>query len=255
MHQGERGTLNPGRLPVDFRRIPSNSAIVRWFWCATWELPTVVRQPLLPFPACNLAVEPAGVGLAGPTTGASHRDLVGTGWVVAALLQPAAVPAFSADPAAIRDRYVMLDEPDLHADVAASADVSAAVPVLEQFIAERVGDVGDEALLANELARRIDEDSSLTTVPEVAEALAVSVRTVHRLAARYIGLSPHAMIRRRRLQEAAQRLREEPAAPIADVAADAGYADHAHFAKDFTRTLGMSPSAYRKGLRQSDANS
>jgi AraC-like DNA-binding protein len=53
------------------------------------------------------------------------------------------------------------------------------------------------------------------------------------------------MIRRRRLQEAAQRLREGPDVRLADVAADLGYADQAHLANDFRALLGLTPSEYR----------
>src|SRR5262249_4656762 len=75
------------------------------------------RQHLIAFPACNLVVEPGAVGLAGPSTGSSYRDLTGTGWAVGALLQPAAVPHFAADPAALRDTYQPVDLPVLHEPV------------------------------------------------------------------------------------------------------------------------------------------
>ncbi len=58
-------------------------------------------------------------------------------------------------------------------------------------------------------------------------------------------LSPAAMIRRRRLQEAAQRAREEPGADLARSAAELGYADHAHLTRDFQTVLGIAPRAYR----------
>jgi AraC-like DNA-binding protein len=53
------------------------------------------------------------------------------------------------------------------------------------------------------------------------------------------------MIRRRRLQEAAQRLREQPDTELAALAAELGYADQAHLAGDFRTVLGFTPSSYR----------
>jgi AraC-like DNA-binding protein len=53
------------------------------------------------------------------------------------------------------------------------------------------------------------------------------------------------MIRRYRLQEAAQRLREDPSLTISQVAAELGYADHAHLSADFRNVLGFTPSSYR----------
>ena len=54
------------------------------------------------------------------------------------------------------------------------------------------------------------------------------------------------MIGRYRLQEAAQRLREDPSLTIAYVAAELDYADHAHLTADFRQVLGFSPSLYRQ---------
>jgi len=53
------------------------------------------------------------------------------------------------------------------------------------------------------------------------------------------------MIRRRRLQEAAQRIRETPTSDLATIAAELGYADHAHLSNDFRSVLGVTPRAYR----------
>jgi len=68
---------------------------------------------------------------------------------------------------------------------------------------------------------------------------------VQRLARRYVGLTPLAMIRRRRLQEAAQQLRINPRISLAELAAQLGYADQAHLSTDFRAVLGFTPSAYR----------
>ena len=55
------------------------------------------------------------------------------------------------------------------------------------------------------------------------------------------------MIGRYRLQEAAQRLREDPPSlTVAHVAAELDYADHAPLTADFRQVLGLSPSLYRQ---------
>src|SRR5689334_25347207 len=112
---GPRGVLYPARLPT-FERIPPPRPVeqfVRWFWIPEWQIQPgrSSRQHLIAFPACNLVVEPDAVGLAGPTTRSSYRDLTGTGWAVGALLRPAAVPYLVADPAALRDTYQPVDLP------------------------------------------------------------------------------------------------------------------------------------------------
>lgn len=251
-----RGTLFPELLPGDFRRVPASGAaaeLVRWWWLSRWDVPAgeVSRQRVLAYPTTNLVVEDALVGFAGPTTEASHRDLVGAGWAVAARLRPAAVPAFTVEPSTLRDRYLPLDEPSLHADVrgrVADAGLAAGIDVVAAWLVARVGEVSAEARLANAVADHFESAPELGGLADVAEALAISVRTLHRVAAKYIGLTPHAMLRRRRLQDAAHLLRTDAAVTIAEAAAEFGFADQAHLANEFRRVIGQSPSEYRRAL-------
>jgi len=254
----QRGILYPSRLPT-FARLPPPeqvASLVRWFWIPEWRIAPgrTSRQQILSFPACNLVVGPDGVELAGPTTRVSYRDLTGTGWAVGALLRPAAVPHFTPEPAVLRDASHRLDLPDLRSPVveAMTGAVDApqrhagAVAAFADWLSATVGPPGPEALLANTLAELVDTDHTVLRVEDVAARLHVSARTVQRLARRHVGLPPSMMIRRRRLQEAAQLLRADPATDLAGLAVQLGYADQAHLANEFRTVLGYTPSAYRR---------
>ncbi|WP_219924564.1 AraC family transcriptional regulator [Nocardioides campestrisoli] len=259
-----RGILYPAALPT-FHREPAPEPLatwVRWFWIPEWDLAPgrVSRQHVIAFPASNLVVEQGLVALSGPTTRRWHRDLTGHGWVVGAHLRPAAVPLLVDDPGSVRDDYRPLDLPDLHASVVAAMTGpgspaerrSAAVTAYGDWLLAVAPEPDDHALLANAMADAIDSDPEVLKVEHVAERLGVSPRTVQRLARRYVGLPPAAMIRRRRLQEAAERIRTDPSADLAGVAAELGYADQAHLAADFRTVLGLRPSDYRVGDRPAD---
>lgn len=258
-----RGVLFPARLP-QFHRLPPTGAaceLVAWCWIPEWDIEPgrSSRQDLVAYPALNLVVEgsaaagaasDARVLLSGATTRASHRDLVGQGWAVGALLRPAAVTALAEDPAALLDRAVPVDAPELSRAVARAmasgeAHRERAVDVLCQWLSELVGEVAPPARHANAMADLLMSDPSVRTPEQAATRLAVSVRTLQRMAHRSVGLSPAAMIRRRRLQEAAERIRSDPGTDLATVAADLGYSDQAHLANDFRAVLGFTPSAYR----------
>jgi AraC-like DNA-binding protein len=253
-----RGVLYPGRLP-SFHREPAPrelAGLVRWFWIPRWSLAPGVtsRQEVLPFPASNLVVEPGGVALVGPATGASHRDLSGTGWAVGALLRPAGIASLHPEPRSLRDAETPFDAPELHRAVAEAMrapDVDAArrraVEAFSAWALERLGPPDDAGLLANAMEDLIASHPEIVRVEQAADRLATSVRGVQRLARRYVGLPPLTVIRRYRLQEAAQRLREDPSLTIARVAADLGYADHAHLSTDFRAVLGFTPREYRSG--------
>lgn len=256
MDEDRRGILYPQRLP-EFHRLappPALAHAVHWFWIPEWTLPEgeESRQEVLPFPACNLVVEPDGVSAIGPTTRASERVLIGTGWAVGALLRPAAVPALVPDPASCRDGERAVRDPELLAavvramadDAAADARRERATEALGGWVLQRVPDAGADGALANELAETL-ADPAITRVDQLPERLHASARTLQRLAERFFGLSLHSMIRRRRLQEGAQRLREDAGLGIAALANELGYADHAHFTTDFKALLGVTPSEYR----------
>lgn len=259
-----RGVLYPALLPT-FRRLPPPPAVadlVRWFWIPQWDLPDgrASRQHLIAFPALNLVVEhgdlapPTMVGLSGPATRASYRDLTGRGWAVGALLKPAAVPWFTPDPQAMADEYVALDLPDLREPVVVAmagrgSDEERHLRAAEAFstwLAGRAPAPDEEALTANRLADVIDLDPEVLRVRDAAERIGVSVRTAQRLARRYVGVSPGAMIRRRRLQETAERLRVDPTLDLATLAVELGYSDQAHLTRDFRSTLGSTPDRYRR---------
>jgi AraC-like DNA-binding protein len=252
---GGRGVLYPSRLPR-FTRIPAPAAVadrVVWFWIPEWDVARgrTSRQHLIAFPACNLVVEGGSVTLSGPTTRAAHRDLVGRGWAVGALLRPAAVRALLPDPGALADAERPLEAPDLAGAVrvamaSGTGRHERAVTAFTAWLLEHVPPADDEARLADALVDLVGSDPALLRVDDAAAALGVSVRTVQRLARRYVGLTPLAMIRRRRLQEAAERVREDPGLVLADLAADLGYADHAHLTRDFRAVLGITPTTYRR---------
>ncbi|MDR7190829.1 AraC-like DNA-binding protein [Microbacterium sp. BE35] len=248
-----RGVLYPQRLPSFTRLRPEGeaSALAEWFWIPQWELPegVVSHQPVLGYPAANLVVEPDVVTLWGATTRASERELRRSGWAVGALLKPAAFARLHGAPSELVDAHIVLDEPELQVAVsAAMPDLGAAVAAVSGWLRERVGPPTSDARLANAMADLLMSDPTIVRLDDAAERLRVSVRTLQRLAHRTVGLSPAAMIRRRRLQEAAQRVREDPDAPLSDIAAELGYADQAHLANDFRAVLGFTATDYRADL-------
>lgn len=246
-----RGPLFPAELPFDFTRIPPGPAakdLVVWWWTTTWDLPSGHHssQELLAFPASNLAFEMEQVRFWGPTTRRSTRVLVGQGWVLGALLRPAAVPAFTQQPAACRDDSVPVSALELHETVqASSGNLAAVIDEVEVWLAHHVGPLTDEAHQANRLADLAITDSTIGTVQDLAGALGISTRTVNRLTTKYVGLSPYTMIRRRRLQEATEWIRDNPDETLADVAVRYGFVDQAHLSREARTFLGLTLTDYR----------
>jgi AraC-like DNA-binding protein len=293
MVDATRGVLYPTKLP-SFTRIdapPRVADLVGWFWIPEWDIAPgrSSRQELVAFPASNLVVESSGVepsesgtpaigareveptetgvpearalevGLSGPSTHISHRDLTGRGWAVGALLRPAGVAGLVDDPGAHIDASTPIDAPDLAASVgAAMADPddperhSRAVEAFTDWLVDRVPAPNEEGLLANAMSDLLMSDPTVLRLDDAAQRLAVSPRTLQRLARRYIGVGPSALIRRRRLQDAAAQIRADPGADLSMIAADLGFTDHAHLTNDFRTVLAFTPSVYRGIVHATD---
>ncbi|MEP7002642.1 MAG: helix-turn-helix domain-containing protein, partial [bacterium] len=94
------------------------------------------------------------------------------------------------------------------------------------------------------LVALIAGNAGLKHVRDLVQASGRSERTLHRVFARYVGVSPAWVIKRYRLRAAAERLTAHPPADVRTVTWELGYADQAHFIRDFRATIGVTPGAY-----------
>jgi transcriptional regulator GlxA family with amidase domain len=94
------------------------------------------------------------------------------------------------------------------------------------------------------------EDRELVRVDQVAALGGVSVRSLQRLFAGYVGVSPKAVLARYRLQDAAAAIDAGEVHDLAGLATSLGWFDQAHFSRDFRAVVGVTPSAYLQRARQ-----
>lgn len=127
-----------------------------------------------------------------------------------------------------------------------------AVRAFTAWLTALLGEPTEEGLLANRLVDAAETQHHLNSVADLAAHLHVSQRTLQRLAATYVGLSPGMLIRRRRLHDGARRLREEPGLTLTDLAHELGYSDHAHLTHDWRTVLGITPTGYRRSAQSTD---
>ena len=233
---------------------PELADLVRRYWMPVWSLPAGVTstQRVLQYPVCLIVVSADYAVLVGPSTGLSTQELTGTGWAVGTMLQPAAGLALAGGPVdRITDRTVPFADEDLVRRVRDLVGEDpddrdrqqAAVGAVEDALAALLP-VDEEGLLVNAIAEYVEGDPRVQRVGQVCEKFAITERTLQRLTARRIGLSPKWLIQRRRLHEAAERLRGTQRPDLARVAADLGYADQAHFGRDFRAVTGLTPGEF-----------
>jgi AraC-like DNA-binding protein len=237
-----------------FAPSPELADVVRRYWMPVWSLPDgqVSVQRVLQYPVCLVVVSADYALLVGPTTGLSTQELAGSGWALGTMLQPAAGQALAGGPVSrLTDATVPLDDDALTRRIRTAVGEDpddpthqqAAVAAVEEWLRTLLP-VDEEGLLVNAIVEHVEGDPAVQRVGQVCEKFAITERTLQRLTARRIGLSPKWLIQRRRLHEAAERLTDTARPDLARVAADLGYSDQSHFARDWRAVTGLTPGEF-----------
>ncbi|WP_386443485.1 helix-turn-helix domain-containing protein [Streptomyces sp. NPDC058773] len=211
-------------------------------WARTVRLPA---RPVLPDGCTDLIWSGGRLLVAGPDTGPQSVAGMPPGSTFVGLrFAPGQGPAVFGVPAReLRDRRVPLADlwpagrvRELTERLAAAGEPGGAAAVgrlLEETAAARLregaGDDGRTAAVAAELGRG-------RPVAEVARAVALSERQLHRLSLDAFGYGPKTLARVLRLVRALDLARS--GMPCAQVAARAGYADQAHLAREVKSLAG-----------------
>jgi AraC-like DNA-binding protein len=243
-----------------FAPSPDLSDLVRRYWVPVWSLPagTSTVQRVLQYPVCLLVVADSYATFVGPSTGLSTRELSGSGWALGTMLQPAAGALLLGGPvSAVTDRTLPLDGLPLLAGSTLVRDVRAVLapapddPARQRDAAGQVEQllrtllpVDEEGRLVNAVVEHVEQDRDVLSVREISERFGLGERSLQRLTARRIGLTPKWLVQRRRLHEAAELLRAEDPPDLSQLALQLGYADQAHFGRDFRTVTGLTPGRF-----------
>jgi AraC-like DNA-binding protein len=265
------GVLRPDELArhVALDRFPA-SGDAAWcvenHWSLAWRLPPGRRYPsqVLPHPACSLTVEvgshprpglPAvpAVVVTGVPTARFDVDVRGWGRVVGTKFRPGGLAALTGRSAlAWTDRVVPAREVlppslcDALADPGLVADPGAWAATAEAgFVAlGRPADRRYDEVLA--IVADMLEDRSLLTVADACARHATTPRTLQRLFTDYVGVGPKWVLARYRMHDVVTALDAGYDGTMTDLAARFGWYDQAHFTRDFTALVGVTPGRYRR---------
>ena len=238
---------------------PELTALMRRYWIPVWSVPGGEEsvQRVLQYPVCLAVIAQDYARFYGITSGLSRTTLRGNGWAVGVMFTPAAGQLLTRTPvAAFTDRFVDLhdifgdDGVRLTDEVRSAMATSPRAPESHRAAMDLFDDmlrpyssIDDEGRLINQVVAYVEDNSDVLRVEQVRSEFGLSERALQRLVHRRIGLTPKWLIQRRRLQEAAGRLRER-AIPLAEMAALLGYADQPHFVRDFAKVVGMTPAVF-----------
>jgi AraC-like DNA-binding protein len=272
---GTLGILNPALGLTRFsleRRAPAAELeeVVERFWMVRWDLPPgeSFAQEILPHPCANLSLERStvnargangrGVEVPGLGTRRFVAVLAGRGVVLGTKLTPAGLSALARVPVATTvDRVFTMDEvvgasPALDVDDMPPDEAFAALcGAMSAVICERLDEAPLDPAVArvNALVARVRADRTILRADDLARADGSSLRQLQRLFRRTLGVGPKWVVRRTRVQEAAERVAGGLPVPWARVAQELGYHDQAHLIRDFRAQIGFTPEAYARRCR------
>jgi AraC-like DNA-binding protein len=268
-----RGILRPAETAraADLRRDAPVSAellpFVERYWSVRWDLTgrPPFRSEVLSHPSVNVSVESGSeprFGFAMPAVlvhGVVTRrftvDLVGAGRVTAVKFRPGGFAAFCGVLPARNGVTRLGTELDMSGHrlltaVAAEEDDDDRAGVLDATLAPLAPEPPAAFVDLIGIVDQMVEDRGLVRVDQVAALAATSVRSLQRLFATYVGVSPKSVLARYRLQDAAATIDSGEVDDLAGLAASLGWFDQAHFSRDFRSVVGVTPSAYLQRARE-----
>lgn len=250
---------------VDVTRFEPDPTLVPWidtYWGTSWDLRGQAPHDtsVLSDPTVHLVIERGASRLVGAHRLRFSRRLDGRGRILGTKLWPAAIRGIVDVPASRwTDRVVPLaeiidvDAGALEREVLAIDDDAAAFARLADTWRRFVKPLDEAAILARTIVEHVANTEGVVRVEQLADAFLLDERALQRLFARNLGVTPKWVIRRVRLQEAAALLERSPPPALAELAARLGYADQAHFARDFSQVVGRSPRVFVKELARARA--
>lgn len=255
-----RGVLHTGlesAAPGYGRFWPASdlAPFVEHFWTVVWEVSEPGAREVLPHPSVHLVLEAGASRVAGVPRGRFTRTLAGRGRVLGTKFRPGGFhPFLSGSVTRITARTVGLDElfgalaDGLEREALAEQEPLRAFERVQEFLRALRPKADPLVDTVAAIAARAAEDREIVRVDQLAAAFGLGVRRLERLFREYVGVSPKWVIQRYRLHEAAERLAADPTLDGATLAHDLGYADQAHFVRDFKRWVGRTPADYARHL-------
>ena len=229
--------------------------LIEHFWTVTWALGPGQSHTAqtLPYPSVNLSVTNTEADVTGLSRRCYYRHLEGSGYAIGARFRPGCFRPFVDWPvSALTNRHRPIAEvlgrstEDLERRIAGETDPRLQVETLAAFLGLSWPAPDTTAQRLADLVARIAGDRAITRVVQVAELAELTVRSLQRIFADYVGAGPKWVIQRCRLQDAAARVAAADTIDWAGLAEELGFADQAHLTRAFTATIGVPPAAYAR---------
>ncbi|MBK1785203.1 AraC family transcriptional regulator [Prauserella sp. ASG 168] len=228
---------------------------VQYYWVVRWDLRgrPAHLQRVLPNLSVHVSFSRAASGVWAPSREVFSHLLEDRDQVLGARFRPGCFRSFARRPMSeFSGRVVSLAEVfgpqarETEDELLAAAEPAEMARLADELLGKDVPALSAAEEQARDAVRVVASDPGMTRVAALAEATGLSARTLQRLFATCVGVSPKWAIRVHRLDDAARRIADDPGLNHADLAHELGYSDQAHFVRDFTTVVGTPPARYAR---------
>lgn len=227
---------------------PDLAHLVERYWVVSWNYLEPYRQLIVPYPNVHLTFQDGAATVHGVSSGYQIKVLEGRSGVFGVAFRPGCFrPFLGVALSTITDRSIDAREvfgPELPDRLDIDLEVEPKVDAVERFLRRHLPEPDSKAQDAAEVVATVAARPEITTVDALARDLGRSVRQLQRTFADYVGIGPKWVIRRYRLHEVTERLARGAEIDWSSLAAELGYADQAHFVRDFRQMFGEPPTRY-----------
>lgn len=238
-----------------FAPSPDLASLIETYWMTAWSLdgqPPHVAE-VLTDPCVHVAFEAGKSRVVGVNTKLFRRELTGSGRIravklkagAAKVLLPRSIATWNDTVTPLREVFEGAER--LERRVLSGAEQQG-FAALEAWLRKTLRPIDADVRLAVGVVERMTRQTEFTTVKQVCALAGLTTRPLQRLFRDCVGVSPKWVLRRLRLRDLAVRLERGEAASLAELAADLGYADHAHLSRDFKRATGRTPSHFARAV-------
>ncbi len=252
----------PDPRPTGYREVPPPPALAPWVECLWWHASAVAGGAAAPsiLPDGRIDVvwsQQTGARVAGPQTRPLASPVRGRFLVLGARFHPGAGASALGVPAEEQaDAHTPLDALDgrlarqlderLALAGERSADPVRALAALSVLLVARRGALSAPDPLVRTAVTSLG--SGPVRVAELARHAWISERQLQRRFHAHVGYGPRTLHRVLRLQRALRGLERAPGEELARHAAEAGYADQAHFTREARTLADATPAQLRERL-------
>nr|WP_244409063.1 helix-turn-helix domain-containing protein [Stackebrandtia nassauensis] len=218
---------------------PDLAPYVTRYWIVDWDYARPYRQLIVPYPKVQLSFIGDTVEVHGVSSGHVFKELDGRGRVFGVEFQAGCFRPFLGAPVqSITDRSIPAT--DVFDAIPDTVDVST----VEAMLRANLPSPPPETPLAARIVERIAAEPAITRADDLAREYRITLRQLQRQFAEHVGIGPKWVIRRYRLREATERMATGERVDWGALAAELGFADQAHFTRDFTKMFGETPTRY-----------